>query len=190
MSQHIKICGLQSTTFKEAMEKTQEVTDRFVDHLAGVKVVDLPRPNSVLGPVLSASNRIFTAKDECPTEQDNEFAEGLDPVGTLAKMKTQNLIHAPENMVNINVFEAAKSGNAVPGLFKVGDLVELQVSFVAIHVSREVKITYKVCVQEALAARREFASQPKKEPAVRRKIGYFYADEEEPSRIAKRHDGE
>ncbi|KAJ7030580.1 hypothetical protein C8F04DRAFT_1186619 [Mycena alexandri] len=121
------------------------------------------------GPVLSASNRVFTSKDEAPTDQDNDFAEGLDPIGMLAKLKTSNLIHAPENIVQY--FDGKVRYNVtVPGI-----TTRLQA----------VTLLDSEFTKEAAVARRKFRSQPKCEPAIRRKVGYFYDDGEEPSRVGK-----
>jgi hypothetical protein len=99
MCQYLEICGLSSDTFAISVAKLEEVNQRFADHFSGVKVVGIARPAASLGPALGASNRIFTLKTDAPTEQDNAFAEGLDPVGVLEKLKSRELIHAPDNMV-------------------------------------------------------------------------------------------
>ncbi|KAJ7747473.1 hypothetical protein B0H16DRAFT_1461953 [Mycena metata] len=202
LCQHVEICGLSSATLKTAMEKTQEVTDRFVEHLVGTKVADIPRPRSDIGGLLSASNRIFTSKDDAPNEQHNEFADGLDPMGVLARLKSPNLIHAPENIVQYfkRVVEDENSGKAkyistVPGVFRVGDLVEIQLSFVAVQVSHKVKITTSLQAvtlldatfsKEAIIARRAAPKEEKRKPAIRRKVRYFYDDEDEGSQSSKK----
>ncbi|KAJ7854013.1 hypothetical protein B0H13DRAFT_1903826 [Mycena leptocephala] len=155
--QHLEICGLSSEVFKAAVAKTEEVNDRFSEHFSSVTVVSLARPSTGLGPALSASNRLFTQKGDAPTEQDNDFVDGVDPTGSLERLKTRDLIHAPENMVRYfkcvpdtsneqvshskaeSLFademdrDKVRYEPTVPGIFKVGDIVELQVSFVGIQ---------------------------------------------------------
>jgi hypothetical protein len=99
VSQYIEICGLDSATFLSAMRKTEEINQRFAEHFSTTTVVDLIRPRCSFGLAFSCSNRFFTLKTDAPTEQDNPFSDGVDPIGVLEKMKTRDLIHAPENMV-------------------------------------------------------------------------------------------
>ncbi|KAJ6513679.1 hypothetical protein C8R47DRAFT_1206986 [Mycena vitilis] len=203
ISQHLEICGLDSATFREAIAKTDEVNQRFHEHFSSVTVTDLARPTSSLGPVLAASNRLFTIKTDAPTEQDTEFVAGLDPTGALERLKHRELIHAPDNMVQYFkcVPIGADSGRikyecAVPGVFKVGDIVEIQLSFVAIQVANsEIKVTARLqavtlldatFTKAANTARILARIENRPQQAVRRKIGYFYEDQEEPERAAKK----
>lgn len=52
------------------------------------------------GKAFSASNRIFTLKSDAPTEQDNQFHIGVDPMRYLSRLKGGLLIHAPDNIVS------------------------------------------------------------------------------------------
>ncbi|KAJ7114755.1 hypothetical protein C8R44DRAFT_629792 [Mycena epipterygia] len=109
---------------------------------------DLVTRLSADGVVFSASNRLFTRRSEAPTEQDNSFEPGVDPVQRFAKLKGTELIHAPENMVKYYRLK----GNAnhdkyqaiVPGTFQPGDVVEMQVAFVAIMSEKKIKITKRL----------------------------------------------
>ncbi|KAJ7915334.1 hypothetical protein B0H13DRAFT_2324433 [Mycena leptocephala] len=201
--QHIEICGLESDTFKEAVAKTEEVNDRFAEHFSSVTVLRLARPKTSLGAALSASNRLFTHKTDAPTEQDNEFAEGVDPTGVLDRLKTRDLIHAPDNMVRYykcvpdpNKESKVKYETTVPGIFKAGDIVEVQLSFVGIQTGHhEVKVTTRLqavtlldasFTKAATVARNLAKTDHKPQQAVRRKVGYFYEDEEESGKAAKR----
>ncbi|KAJ6457540.1 hypothetical protein C8R47DRAFT_1227354 [Mycena vitilis] len=201
--QHLEICGLTSNTFRDAIAKTEEVNQRFSEHLSSVTVLDLARPSTSLGPGLTASNRLFTLKTEAPTEQDNDFVEGVDPTGALDRLKTREMIHASENMVryfkcvtDAEDSDRVKYEDAVPGIFKSGDIVELQVSFVAIQTAHhEVKVTSRLqavtlldssFTKAAAHARSLARMEPKAQVPVRRKIGYFYEDEEEPVKAAKK----
>ncbi|KAJ6459155.1 hypothetical protein C8R47DRAFT_1226694 [Mycena vitilis] len=205
--QHIEVCGLDSPTFREAIAKTEEVNERFHEHFSSVTVVDLVRPASSLGPVIAASNRLFTIKTDAPTKQDTDFVDGLDPTGALEKLKHRELIHAPDNMVHYFRFVAvgADSGKVkyektVPGTFKAGDIVEIQMSFVAIQAANsEIKVTARLqavtlldasFTKAATIARNRARIETKPQQAVRRKIGYFHEDQEEPERAAKKRNVE
>jgi hypothetical protein len=169
VAQYIEICGLEADTFRDAMTKTEEINQRFAEHFSTTNVVDLVRPQTSFGLAFSSSNRFFTLKTDAPTEQDNTFSDGVDPVGVLEKMKTRDLIHAPENIVKYfkcfpNTDDAyeldllcrtrliscmcsskVRYEETIPGAFKVGDLVEIQVSFVGVFTAQnEVKVTSRL----------------------------------------------
>ncbi|KAJ7705899.1 hypothetical protein B0H16DRAFT_1482032 [Mycena metata] len=196
LCQHVEICGLSSATFKTAMEKTQEVTDRFVEHLVGTKVADIPRPRSDIGGLLSASNRIFTSKDDAPNEQHNEFADGLDPMGVLARLKSPNLIHAPENIVQYfkRVVEDENSSRGFPSRRLGGNPTLLRRrSSVARGQNNDQSSSsdpprryVQQINQEAIIARRAVPKEEKRKPAIRRKVGYFYDDEDEGTQSSKK----
>ncbi|KAJ7828111.1 hypothetical protein B0H14DRAFT_3466490 [Mycena olivaceomarginata] len=183
--------------------KLEEVNQRFTDHFSGVKVVGIAQPAVSLGPALCASNRLFTLKKDAPTEQDNMFAEGLDPVGVLERLKSTELIHAPENMVkyykcvpNPDDRDKVRYEGTVPGSFKTGDVVEIQLSFVGIATGQgDIKVTSRLqavtildssFTKAASEARAKAKLEVKGNTAVRRKVGYFFEDEEEPLRASKK----
>ncbi|KAJ7112265.1 hypothetical protein C8R44DRAFT_564804, partial [Mycena epipterygia] len=147
-SQQVEICGLQSEYFASELAKLEDVNEKFQDHFSGVSLVKLTQPFCAMGPSLSASNRLFTSKNDAPTEQDNEFRLGVDPIGALAKLKSYDLIHAPDNMVQYwKCVTDEETGvlnydESVPGAFKAGDIVELQLSFVAVICGHsDIKVT-------------------------------------------------
>ncbi|KAJ7891582.1 hypothetical protein B0H14DRAFT_2560641 [Mycena olivaceomarginata] len=195
MCQYLEICGLSSDSFAISVAKLEEVNQRFTDHFSGVKVVGIAQPAVSLGPALCASNRLFTLKKDAPTEQDNMFAEGLDPVGVLERLKSTELIHAPENMVKYYKDKVRYEGT-VPGSFKTGDVVEIQLSFVGIATGQgDIKVTSRLqavtildssFTKAASEARAKAKLDVKGNTAVRRKVGYFFEDEEEPLRASKK----
>jgi hypothetical protein len=99
LNQQAEITGLESTTFKESVAKLDSVNDLFAQHLAGIELSSTTERVSMGEKTIVASNRIFTAKTDVPTEQDTEFHNGLDPLQLLAKLKSTDLIHAPGNIV-------------------------------------------------------------------------------------------
>ncbi|KAJ6548899.1 hypothetical protein B0H19DRAFT_1074704 [Mycena capillaripes] len=195
LTQSAEITGLGTTTFDAALSKMQSIENRFGEHLAGVELTNNIVARATIGEVFSASNRIFTPHQEVPTEQDNHFEEGVDPLGHLARMKRGDLIHAPENIVkyfarveNSKTKEITYKG-FVPGGFNTGDIVEVQVCFVAIASGgNNVKITSRLqaltlldnsFTKDAMKTRREVMSTPALVPAVRRRVGYFHEDDED-----------
>ncbi|KAJ7131530.1 hypothetical protein C8R43DRAFT_1133754 [Mycena crocata] len=204
ISQQADICGLGSTEFLNAIAKLEEVNEKFEEHFSGQNFVRLASAPSAVGPSFTASNRLFTAKNDAPTEQDNNFLFGVDPIGSLTKMKGTEFIHAPENMVRYFKWQSkvdddrpTKYVETVPGAFRVGDLVEMQVSFVAfLGFHKEIRVTSRLQAitmldnsysKAATLARSVHRAMPVAQKAVRRKVGYMYDDNiEEEGRQAKK----
>ncbi|KAJ7927370.1 hypothetical protein B0H13DRAFT_1861367 [Mycena leptocephala] len=201
LTQNAEIHGAETATFKESMAKLDAIRELFAQHLVGVELVPIAERSSTTGNLFSASNRIFTLKSDSPTEQDNEFQLGVDPMRMLARKKTGDLIHAPDNIVKYFKRVAHKDHQPshtyedfIPGGFKVGDIVEMQVCIVAMASAKStVKITTRLQAltlldnkfsTEATIARKEAAIQPFR-TAIRRKVGYFREDEEDEKRVKK-----
>ncbi|KAJ7629626.1 hypothetical protein B0H17DRAFT_1218102 [Mycena rosella] len=182
LTQYVEITGIQTDTFAACVSNVLSIHEKFGAHLAGVQMADLS-----------------------PNEQDNEFEPGVDTVGRLAKLKGSDLIHAPENIVkyfrvnNADTDEASKYVQSVPGAFKAGDMVELQVVFVAQMSNKKIKIGNRLqaltllndkYTKEAYASRNADAVKPSiHNKSLRRKVGYFYQDEEELRVRKKRNEG-
>jgi hypothetical protein len=81
------------------MAQVSHIHQKFAQHLSSTTFSSLNEVEGPTGIVFAASNRLFTPKQEAPTEQDNPFQYGLDPIGTIARRKTIDLLHAPANMV-------------------------------------------------------------------------------------------
>ncbi|KAJ7120547.1 hypothetical protein C8R43DRAFT_1136720 [Mycena crocata] len=147
LSQHVEICGLGTEIFEQGVSGVIAVHQKLAEHMADAEMFPLAmkkqEPN---GSHIPASKRLFTERCDAPTEQDNVFAPGIDTLGRLAKLKGTNLIHAPDNMVKYFRLVVAKDGQSaryvktIPGAFKIGDLVELQLSFVAMLSNKRVKV--------------------------------------------------
>ncbi|KAJ6520780.1 hypothetical protein DFH09DRAFT_1426698 [Mycena vulgaris] len=149
LSQRAEICGMGTATFNEAMSKIASVTEYFEQHLAGAELSSITETESTEGRLFVASNRLFTNKTDAPTEQDTEFQNGVDPLNVLQKLKNNDLIHAPDNIVKYfkRVDDKGKVTyeESVPGAYRPGDIVELQVSFVAIKTAgNKVKVTTRL----------------------------------------------
>ncbi|KAJ7615628.1 hypothetical protein DFH06DRAFT_1343596 [Mycena polygramma] len=194
LTQSAEITGLNTETFVASLGMLPSVQGIFGDHLAGVEIINTTVNHSAMGDSLCASNRIFTYRQDLPTEQDNRFQDGVDPLGHLAKLKTDELIHAPENIVKYyaRVYNDRQKEfvyeTYVPGGFNTGDIVELQLSFVALTSGQsKVKLTSRLQAltlldgrysKEATMSRRKAMAMPVANPAVRRRVGYFKEDEE------------
>ncbi|KAF7326541.1 hypothetical protein MVEN_02607200 [Mycena venus] len=148
LSQHIEISGLRTETFEDCMRKLTYVREKFGQQVAGVPMANLIVREGSNGSCFSATNHIFSRRSDVPTEQDNEFQDGVDSIGRLAKLKGTELIHAPENIVKY--YRVSKDNRRehyakeIPGAFKAGDIVEAQVAFVAIMSHGIMKVTNRL----------------------------------------------
>ncbi|KAJ7032302.1 hypothetical protein C8F04DRAFT_1262050 [Mycena alexandri] len=200
LSQSAEITGLRTDTFAIAIGNLTAIEQKFGEHLPGTDVVGSECGN-IKSCTFAASNRIFTSQGDAPTEQDTAFHEGVDPMGHMARLKTGDLIHAPDNMVKYFKRAQVKGSNSfryepyVPGGFKIGDIVEMQVSFVAIAAgTNRVKVTSRLqaltlldhkFAKEASEERRRVLAVQEPSPAIRRKVGYFAEDEEDERKIKR-----
>ncbi|KAJ7029488.1 hypothetical protein C8F04DRAFT_1187701 [Mycena alexandri] len=199
LTQSAEITGLKTRTFVAAMGNLSSIEQKFGEHLPGIDMVNSDGFTEA-STTYSANNRVFTSQSDAPHEQDNSFHEGLDPLGHMARLKTGELIHAPENMVRY--FKRAhvkgtdfKYEAHVPGGFKIGDIVEMQVSFVAFSTgNNRVKITSRLQAitlldrkfsKEAAAERRRARAVEDHSPAIRRKVGYFPEDDDDERKFKK-----
>ncbi|KAJ7822233.1 hypothetical protein B0H13DRAFT_2376771 [Mycena leptocephala] len=196
LAQHAELCGLETETFAIAKAKIAEIKQRFAEHLCNAVFQIASEKVGPFGSTVTATNRFFTCKRDAPTEQDGEFEDGVDPMGVLSRLKTEDLIHAAENRVKyfkLIIGDENTKPQYVqtgPGSFKVGDVVEMQMSFIAIKMNNgRIKITHRLQALSLLSdvftkegdtgranATTKFVS---KRVAIRRKVGYFYEDEEE-----------
>ena len=89
----------RTATFSECLANISSIQERFDKHLPGAQIINDTIVCSVFGKTIQASNQLFTAPEDAPTEQDNHFQTGVDPLGHLAVLKRRDLIHAPDNIV-------------------------------------------------------------------------------------------
>ncbi|KAJ6449306.1 hypothetical protein C8R47DRAFT_1084762 [Mycena vitilis] len=202
LSQQVEICGLDTAIFEEAMAKIIALHDLFGEYLTGVEVKPIADGPFSTNNAFGASNRVFSLKSDIPTEQDNRFQDGVDPLGRLEKLKSPDLIHAPDNIVQyFKKSKVQREGQSVyeefiPGSFKVGDIVEMQFCLVAMSSAKStVKITTRLqaltllddsFAKKAATERVDAAIKKAIPTAVRRKTGYFQEDEDEARKIKKR----
>ncbi|KAJ7108106.1 hypothetical protein C8R44DRAFT_636894, partial [Mycena epipterygia] len=151
LTQHAEICGMETEAFNQSINSIGAIKDLFEEHLPGAVVWSLETEEGHAGTLFSASNRVFTYRADDPTEQDTGFQSGVDPMHILNRLKGKDLIHAPENIVQYfkraEVLSDDKPAyvTTVPGRFKIGDIVEMQLSFVALtSLHKKVKVTARL----------------------------------------------
>ncbi|KAJ7715115.1 hypothetical protein B0H16DRAFT_1742204 [Mycena metata] len=151
LTQHLEVTGFETGVFEECMTRLELAQDLFAQHFSGHPITRLTIPVGRTGHVLGASNRIFTPKVDAPTEQGSEFQPGMDPLGALERLKTEELIHGPENIVRYYKRTKEKSTSKIsydtsfPGIFRPGDVAEMHASLIAIRTGdRKIKVTCRL----------------------------------------------
>ncbi|KAJ7019100.1 hypothetical protein C8F04DRAFT_1198089 [Mycena alexandri] len=151
LTQHVEMTGFETGIFEEAMNRLEMAQDIFAQHFCGLPIARLLTPNGRSGRILGASNRLFTLRADCPTEQGTEFQPGMDPLGALERLKSEELIHGPENIVRFYKRTTDKKNgrtsydSAHPGIFRPGDIAEMHASLVAIRTGdKKIKVTCRL----------------------------------------------
>lgn len=85
--------------FEECILSAAVVHERFAQYFCGTPVTKWEKDIGPIGSIFSANNRIFTLKTDAPTEQGRDFEPGVDPIGTLERLKSADMFHGPDNVV-------------------------------------------------------------------------------------------
>ncbi|KAJ7764351.1 hypothetical protein B0H16DRAFT_1454891 [Mycena metata] len=191
LGQRAEICGMNTQTFEEALNKLHGSHEKFQQYFGGQSILKISPQNSQFGRSIATGNRIFTMRSDYPNEQSSSFEPGVDPMGALERLTSTEIFHSPDNVVKY--FRRTKSNKECttyeewyPGPFKIGDIVELQASLVAVQmVDNGVKITCRLHAisllnnmftrrsQEATLRRAASRRPPAATVAIRRRIGHF-----------------
>jgi len=90
-------------------------------------------------PAIDVANRYFTPTVSASPEDICPLTDEVDPLGTLAKAAGTAYVHTEDNKVYYSKKTSCKNGDAIfqptgPQTFQVGDIVEVQVSFIAVPI--------------------------------------------------------
>ncbi|KAF9031149.1 hypothetical protein BJ165DRAFT_1535480 [Panaeolus papilionaceus] len=89
-------------------------------------------------PALDVCNRYLTHRRNAQYDEREELSETIDPHGFLLAAAGNDYLYTSENVVQYHQLQGGKSGSPArvetcrPTVFQVGDVVEVQVSFVAL----------------------------------------------------------
>ncbi|KAF8236765.1 hypothetical protein L208DRAFT_1250718 [Tricholoma matsutake] len=145
LHQSITLTGLGSPTFSSALSAVKTIYDCF-DRQFEEHTLDPWTESEVADGIpesIDLSNRYFTPATEAGGMKDTPFLPGIDPKGILQSMgqgdRTLSFVHTKDNQVHYfstcRLNEGArKYENCEPQMFWAGDIVQAQVSFVAIPV--------------------------------------------------------
>ncbi|KAJ7692800.1 hypothetical protein B0H16DRAFT_1279619, partial [Mycena metata] len=137
-SQGLTIIGLGSLRFGEAVGKLNDVHalySRYFPPNSMSKWSDTDGAETVL----KASNRFFTAIVDDPDAVHIKFSTGVDPLRKLERFVGDQLVHTSANVVRYPIrschHRAYTVEVAYPGSFRIGDVVEIDVSVIAFKTS-------------------------------------------------------
>ncbi|RDB30758.1 hypothetical protein Hypma_005840 [Hypsizygus marmoreus] len=136
LRQSITISGLGTPTFEDALRSTTEIYGAF-DRTFREGELESWGPSGGESDALEASNRYLTPRRDAPGVTSVPFGEGVDPKHVLLAMAGNDHVHTEDNEVLYYSRRTDKEGNNVhvsvgPQTFRVGDLVEVQLSFVVV----------------------------------------------------------
>ncbi|KAJ7695921.1 hypothetical protein B0H17DRAFT_865701, partial [Mycena rosella] len=130
--QQVTITGLGGELFDKGLRNLQEINgmfDRYFLQDAMTKWTNAELDGHL---VMNAGNRFFTSLDNEPGARHVSFGAGVDPLGVLQTVVGNRMVHAAENVVSY--FKQTNKyiyDTAFPGNFRVGDMVEVEVSVIA-----------------------------------------------------------
>lgn len=157
LKQGVTITGLGLDDFQSQLDMIPDIVALFTRAVNEDKI----QPNSIIGEfeelsTLHASNRYFTPKKDAPNAKELTFHKDVDPFGNLARLLGPAHVHIEENVVSY--YERVgntKYVNIKPASVSVGDLVELQVSFIMVPL-RENKFKATMVLRSILVLERTF----------------------------------
>jgi len=126
-----------SPTFEEAVKSAYELYQRFQRQFPDGKLENWNTMMYKEHYSLDASNRYFTPKRDALTMEHVPFSKVVDPNGVLEEMARMDYIHGEENEVQYYICQSDGDGKkryeiAQPQTYRIGDIVEIQISFIAV----------------------------------------------------------
>ncbi|KAF8221474.1 hypothetical protein L208DRAFT_1327778, partial [Tricholoma matsutake] len=150
LQQGITLTGLGTPTFEWAVDAAQEIyrlfDQSFEDGMLESWMTSTTQ--STTGCSLNASNRYVTSKKDAPQMVHIPFSPAIDPRGFLEQMLKGSYIHGDDNTVEYYQVYKNQDGTrrfqAVgPHTFCIGDIIEIQVSFIVVPLKEQ---KYKMLV--------------------------------------------
>lgn len=157
LKQCVTITGLGLDDFQSQLDMIPDIVALFTRAVNEDRI----EPHSIIGELkelstLHASNRYFTPKKAAPNAKKLTFHRDVDPFGNLARLLGPAHVHIEENVVSYyECVGNTKYVNIKPASISVGDLVELQVSFIMVPL-RENKFKATMVLHSILVLERMF----------------------------------
>ncbi|TRM55917.1 hypothetical protein BD626DRAFT_541730 [Schizophyllum amplum] len=147
--QSIKLTGLDSPHFANALQDVKAVRDVFVRSVTGnVQAADNLSEEDEGS--IDISNRYFSSGRDVDQTQAIPFSTNVDPCGYLAALSSPAFVHTSDNEVAYVMYvqdpKAAKSRYipCSPAAVKVGDIVTCKMAFCLVPLPRQSESKWKV----------------------------------------------
>ncbi|KAJ7207412.1 hypothetical protein C8J57DRAFT_1613325 [Mycena rebaudengoi] len=145
LAHRVKLGGFGAPAFSQSLEKVQEIFDMFAACFPNEKMVPW-REAECGSEVLTASTRLFTVRADAPNKEDTVIMEDAE----------RKIRYIP----------------ATPAMFRVGDIVEAEVYFVAVQRKNgEIVMTIRLQGLTLLDSNYSKALELSKRPARKRRGG-------------------
>ncbi|RDB26092.1 hypothetical protein Hypma_006902 [Hypsizygus marmoreus] len=149
LRQRVDIGGFDDPSFLQCLDKVQEIHELFSRAIPHDRLCQWDPETYPEGISVSASNRYFTPRRYAGTEPEIDLTDTTDPTGILRSLKPAGMVHTEDNEVKYFACSDTEDGKCYlpssPAAFKVGDIVEAQISFLAVPIRDEtVKMIIKL----------------------------------------------
>ncbi|TFK73100.1 hypothetical protein BDN72DRAFT_762188, partial [Pluteus cervinus] len=144
LRQQVTLSGLGLPQFEKALDLSGDAYNKFRRYFPEKQLLPwfCPPCASSSGRTISFSNRYFTRRNEAPTLKAIPFSIPVDPKRILTNLVNGTIFHAEDN--EVNYYERYKEEDnslkhvpLFPQNFRIGDLVDVQFSFVAYSMRTE-----------------------------------------------------
>ncbi|KAF8811793.1 hypothetical protein BYT27DRAFT_7017840, partial [Phlegmacium glaucopus] len=139
LRQGVTLIGSGTPTFEEAINAAQEIYGIFDRNVQDTSLKSWSLSSSPItqGRALDASNRYLTSKRDAPAMVSIPIPATIDPRGILKKLTKEGFLYSEENKVQYYQVHKSDEGTnrfepVGPEIFRIGDIVEIQVSFIAV----------------------------------------------------------
>ncbi|KAF8220010.1 hypothetical protein L208DRAFT_1336227, partial [Tricholoma matsutake] len=142
LHQSITLSGLGSPTFEQVILAAQEIYGHF-DRQFTEGTLESWNNSPENSMALNISNRYLTPQTEAGAQPSIPFFKGVDPRNILKNLSRGDLsqahIHTEDNQVQYFVLHRGRAGECKyeecePQQFRIGDIVQVQMSFVAVPI--------------------------------------------------------
>ncbi|RDB23244.1 hypothetical protein Hypma_009685 [Hypsizygus marmoreus] len=139
LRQQVDIVGLGSSAFVKSLDKIQDIHELFSRTVPNDKLLPWSPESYADGVAISAANRYFTLTRFAGDEASVPLDEICDPTGMLRALTLDGLSHTEDNEVKYFTCATSPTGSktyesSVPSAFKVGDIVEIQMSLIGVPI--------------------------------------------------------
>ncbi|KAF9465393.1 hypothetical protein BDZ94DRAFT_1307255 [Collybia nuda] len=201
--QLVTLTAFNSPYFQSCIDNIHDIHQKFSQRMPENSLEPLVMEMFEEYRAITISNRYCTSRNKSPTHSSIPFKSCVDPDQILQFSMGAEFIHTAENEVEYFKFYPDENGsnqyrNMDPSLFRIGDIVEVQLSFVVVPVknnrSKMINVLRAVTLLDpkyqmdsAIIRNRAEHNHTRHNPNItlKRKVGYCDEAEKTPSKIAK-----